>query len=355
VLWVYDIRRNSEANQRDGIARRVELPADLEAVLALGATVERPSGKSPEFYRYADADPGDSEPSAWVVRLDNRELTEDGGLTPECLDSLRVVSAPVIVDLGGTRISETGLVQLASVPNLVGLDLEFCNQISDAACSVISQLPQLRVLVLAGTGVGTEGLRRLATSPSLVALDLDVCDAIVDGSCQPLAAFAALRALSLKKTGFEKDRVAGTGLEQLTRLTHLERLNLYGNAVNDAAMVHFELMPALRSLDLSLLPITDAGLVPLRSLKDLRRLDLLFSVGFAGPKLTDAGAESLREMTGLETLNLTGTGFTDAGLLQLQSLAGLKSLQVTRTQISAEGVEAFRTARPGCDVVHSAQ
>jgi len=355
VLWVYDIRRDSQANQRDGLAGRVELPADLEAVRALGATVERPSGKSPEFYRYADADAGDNERSPWVVRLDNRQFTEEGGLTPECLEQLRVVSEPVLVDLGGTRIGEPGLAQLATVPNLVGLDLEFCGQIGDAACTGLSQLPQLRVLVLAGTGVGTEGLRVLASSPSLVALDLDVCEALVDGSCEALGAFPQLRALSLKKTGFEKDRVAATGLEQLTRLKNLERLNLYGNAVNDDAMVQFASMPALKSLDLSLLPITDAGLVPLRSLKDLRRLDLLFSVGFAGPQLTDAGAESLRAMTGLESLNLTGTGVTDAGLQQLQSLAGLKSLQITRTRITGNGVQAFRTAVPECDVVHSAQ
>jgi outer membrane protein assembly factor BamB len=356
VLWVYDIRHDSTANQGDALAGQVELPADLEAVRAQGAAVERSSSKSPEFYRYASGEDLDhNEPAAWVVRFDNRHITEEGGLTPECFDLLKSVSEPVIVDLGGTRIGETALTQLASVPALVGLDFEFCNQIGDAACAQLSVMPHLRVLVLAGTGVGTEGLRALAASPSLVALDLEVCDAIVDGSCESLGTFPQLRALSLKKTGFEKDRVAGTGLQQLTRLDKLEQLNLYGNALDDAGLAHFASMSSLRSLNLSLLPITDAGLVHLQSLKKLRRLDLLFSVGFSGPKLTDAGAESLREMTGLESLNLTGTEITDAGLRQLQSLAGLKSIQITRTKITTEGVQAFRAALPGCDVDHSSQ
>lgn len=354
VLWAYDIRRDAAASPAAALTDRSPLSAELQALQTIGAHVEASTDKSPDFCRYAidDAAHNGREP-LWIVRLDNRLITVDGQLDPELLAALQAVAAPCLLDLGGTRIAIPGLTQLASVPQLVGLDLEFCPLIDDAAVVGLLPLSGLRVLVLAGTSISGDGLRGLSQLPALAALDLEVCDAVTDAACEALGAVPTLRALSLKKTGFERDRIADSGLLHLARLQHLEQLNLYGNGVTDAGLLHLQALTRLESLNLSLLPITDAGLAHLAPLRALRRLDLLYSVGFSGPFLTDAAAATLLNFSQLEALDLTGAGLTDTGLERLHELTSLKSIRLVRTKVTSDGAAKFTAALPTCEVIRT--
>src|SRR6202022_4151096 len=159
--------------------------------------------------------------------------------------------------------------------------------------------------------------RHLAASTSLLALDLELCDGVTDDACEALGTMRQLKVLILKKTGFEPRRISNAGLQNLRGLSNLEVLNLYGNSVTDAGLPNLQRLNNLRELNLSLLAVTDAGLNHLQPLATLEQLELLFSEGFAGPTITNAGTEFLGPLTNLATLNLTGAKLGDAGLERL--------------------------------------
>jgi hypothetical protein len=307
-----------------------------------GALASRP------LYGYTLAKPGEN---ALLVTVPQRVLTPEGLLPVAVLNRLRSQQFPVVVNLAGTRVSDAGLRQLGGVKRPMGLNLELCGRLTDGGLEGLGRLPNLRVLFLTGTGVSAEGLRPLASLKTLSALDLEVCESIGDAACEVLGGMPQLRALVLKKTGFEPTHITDAGVKHLGRLTALESLSLYGNRITDRGLAHLAGLSRLRELDLSLLAISDAGLVHLRGLGELRKIDLLYSEGFAGPKLTDGAAEALAGLIHLEGLNLTGARLTDAGLARLAGLKELKTLRLVRTGISGEGLRAFKSTVPGCEVV----
>lgn len=354
-LWVYDVRRQSnDAPELTASDRSAEMPRPLVALHESGLSISALDAGSPPLYRYAIHHDDTDQQTVFVIRLTDRQLDGDGLLTADCMTGLQASSSPMILDLRGTQLSADGLRQLAMLPNVAGLNLELCGAVRDETAASLQPLDKLRVLILAGTGVTAAGIRELKPLEQLTALDLDVCDAIGDEACPELAHLSGLRALVLKKTGFEKDRVSDVGLEHLSRLRKLELLNLYGNRVPDAGLAHLQsFAETLRELDLSLLPLTDAGMVHLQPLKKLQRLDVLYSVGFLGPKLTDASADSLVSLTKLRSLNLTGATLTDAGLSRLHGLHELTSLRLVHTEVTESGIDGLKAALPQCNVVVS--
>ena len=75
------------------------------------------------------------------------------------------------LDLGGTAITDAGLAQLASMPNLTRLHLERTH-ISDAGLSKVAALRQLEYLNLYGTEITDSGLDQLQSIPKLKQLYL---------------------------------------------------------------------------------------------------------------------------------------------------------------------------------------
>lgn len=378
ALWVYDIRADGGTTtaETDGNA---EDDAEVAALRKLGATVERFEPGNPKSGRQEGTDRAPPTPKKTserggrlyefaiareperpasenggklrIVTLNDRQLTSEGTIAEGVLAALKRVRGPFVVNLAGTRISDAGLASLSALDNIVGLNLELCGRISDAGLERLAAAKQLRVLSLSGTAVTHAGLEHFAAHPNLVALDIEVCDGITDAACEPLGRMRQLRALVFKKTGFEKQRISDAGLDRLKDLKDLELLDLYGNNLTDAGLERLQAFPRLRELNLSLLAISDAGLPHLKPLARLERLELLYSEGFAGPKITDAGAMSLTPLSNLTALNLTGAKITDNAMEALASLEKLKTLQLVRTKVTSNGVKAFQSAVPGCEVV----
>ncbi len=271
---------------------------------------------------------------------------EEGAIPESVLRPLRALDEPVIVSLAGTSVRGESLKRLRSLPRLVGLNLEHCRELQETDLTALRGCDALRVLVLTGTTVSTAGIEELQRLPELQALDLEVCDGIHDDACDALGRLSGLRALVLKKTGFEKRGISDAGLNSLTALKKLWRLDLYGNKVTDAGLSQIGELVELRELNLSLMAITDAGLPRLAGLQELRRLELLYSEGFAGPMLTDAGLKAFEPLRKLEWLDLTGAKVTDAGLSALGAYSSLKRIRLNRTRVTAAGVEKLRTSRP---------
>ena len=361
TLRAYDLRRQSESTESVTSKPAAVANAAVMALRKLGATVEPlaanepipkvASEKSRRLYEYALPTIDKDRPeTTWLVTLTDSQVSTQGFLSDELLALLKDVPGPIVVNVAGTRVSDAGLEPLQSL-NVVGLNLELCARVSDAGLKHVQHFKSLRTLILTGTSITHVGLQHLVANENLLALDLELCDGITDAACEPLSQMKQLKSLVLKKSGFEKQRISDAGLKNLQDLAHLEVLNLYGNAVTDAGLTHVQPLKKLRDLNLSLLPITDAGLKHLQPLTTLERLELLYSEGFAGPSLSNGLVESLVPLSNMTTLNLTGAKLTDEGLARLQSLKKLKTLQIVRTRVSENGMQEFRKAVPGCELL----
>ena len=363
-LWVYDLTRpaNTVATS-DSDAPQVKADPALRMLLKQGVSIRSlvKSGVSRDasadtrrqnrLLAYTAAGAPEQSPQPVVLTLNNSHLTPQGMVRASVMGQLKQVSTALILRLAGTRVSDTGLEQIARIQKVVGLDLELCTQLSDSGLKRLSLCSGLRTLILTGTQVTDAGLRELAQLQHLQALDLEVCDGVTDQTCSAIASLTQLRALVLKKTGFEPQRVGGRGLAALSGLEYLEFLNLYGNQLSDADLVHLAKMPQLKTLNLDLLGITDQGLQHLQVLKHLGELSLVYSEGFAGPKLTDRGLQSLQTIMELKSLNLTGAKLTDDAVGRLQVHSQLEQLVLVNTGLSDAGLKRLKASLPKCRII----
>lgn len=359
-LWVYDLREGGESR---GLAADDDIPAplrktvqQLRAQQAAVSVLSRDDSASrvdvlQKIYRYA-ADGVDPDTSVLVVVLTPQHITEEGAIDGDLLNSLTDIPTPLVVSVAGTNITAAGIEQLAGVPQIHGLNLESCRGVNDDALSGVANAGELRLLVLMNTAVTAEGLLHLKALPRLAALDLDACDKIDDTACPVLGEMTRLKALRLKKTAFEPTKVTDAGLADLATLQQLEWLDLYANGLTDAGLTTLRELPQLKHLDLSLMGFGDAGLAHVATLTKLEHLDVLYSEGFAGPQLTDAGAMRLTELKNLKSLNLTGAKITDATLEALGTFEHLRLLQIVDTNTTQEAIAAFQKQHPECTVTH---
>jgi outer membrane protein assembly factor BamB len=335
-LFAYDVRETSQASHSIAGTADDELSAALQPGYA-GSSV----------FRYARN--GDRPVVLETISAD--EVSVDGTLKDDLADRLRQYRGDVVVHLAGLPISDEGLAQLAQTPGLCGVNLELCGRVTDRGMRHLQQAMRLRVLRLTGTAITKDGLQHLTALRHLTALDLEVCEQITDDGCQALGEMRQLKALVLKKTAFEPQRITPLGLAKLSGLTALESLSLYGNQVDDNSLALLAELKNLRELDLSLTAISDAGLTKLMPLAKLERLDLLYSEGFAGPRITDAGLQTLGGSRQLRSLNLVGARITDAGLQHLSELGHLQTLRLANTRLSDAAVERLQSQLPQCQIV----
>lgn len=167
------------------------------------------------------------------------------------------------------------------------------------------------------------------------------------GSTEPKATDENLRMLE-SLTDVEtlelshSEEVTDVGLVHLKPLKNLSTLYLHRTGVRGPGLVHIAQLPKLKAIRLSHSELEDSGLEYLGSMSRLTsaRLD--------HTKITDAGLSDLVKATQLETLTLRNTSIGDAGLRQLEQLKRLAFLDVAGTGVTADGVEHFKQALPGC-------
>jgi len=143
-------------------------------------------------------------------------------------------------------------------------------------------LKSVASLDLGGTQVTDAGMVYLKALASLTSLDL-MGTQVTDAGLVHLKALSLLKSLSLWET-----QVTDAGLVHLKTLTSLTSLDLWGTQVTDAGLVHLKTLTSLTSLDLTSTQVTDAGLVHLKELRSLRELYL------TGTQVTDGAKEALK-------------------------------------------------------------
>ena len=300
--------------------------------------------------------------STWIT---DDDLAKLGGL-PE----LRKI------DLSDTKIGDLGIAQLRPLKHVTHFNCNYCSYLTDGAVAYIKNWTNLEYLNVRGSEVTSRVFEHLAAMKHLKALDVsfsrvndDGFDALatleelqelhIGGDKMSGLALPLLRLLPALKhldvNGSQRTDSGRWGLmltdvnvESIAALTQLETLEMGGANVSDVGMKALASLANLHSLDLSRMEITAQGLEPITKMAKLRRLNL-----WQCARIDDKAAPFLLQLKNLEELDLGDTAISDAILDQLQKHARLKVLAVSGTNVTAEGLDRFRRARPDCRLLWS--
>jgi len=141
-------------------------------------------------------------------------------------------------------------------------------------------------------------------------LGIEVDGAAADQHWDAILAVIAERGIA----GVLVNGLTDRGLNELSRVRQVTRLEIGGAQLTDEGMRHLARMPQLEALSLGgpKCRITDRGLEPLRHLRALRR----FAMPWA-PQISDAGIANLAGCERLERVDLMGTPTGDGALRAL--------------------------------------
>ena len=281
-----------------------------------------------------------------------------------------------IAELGG-KIDRDGLGRVVGV-NLRG------SWINDAEMIQLAAMPNLERIDLSHTRITDEGLMRLKPAPSILELNLYYSEWITDQGMTAIAGWKHLKRLNLrgtrisdgtlavvsKITGLEALDIAHTqvtdnGLDHLITLVHLKELAMGGGRRSPTALAVVRMLPTLTYLDLSGARPTPPDMpgrenvgpgIPEESLRAMAELKDLRVLKLGHSNITSAGLRILNSLEKLEKLGLEGCRRIDDNAIA--ALAGWKSLRyldLQDTQVTAEGVETLRKARPDLAVLSVAK
>ncbi len=212
-------------------------------------------------------------------------LLDLGGTKVESnhLAGLSALTELTSLNLSNTAVKDDAFAHLGMLPKLRILALQGTFITGKGLAK--HSLPTLTHLYVANTDFVDEGLKRLQDSPDLVELDLSYCQAITDRGLAEIAGLTKLQRLELIGT-----RVTDLAAPTLAKFAALRQLNLYGLPITDNLVSALTKMPDLVEINLTKTKVTDAALSHLASFPKLE------IVSVNGTGVTDAGAKTLREM-----------------------------------------------------------
>ena len=233
------------------------------------------------------------------------------------------------LDLSHTRISDEGMLYLRPAPEITELNLYYAEQITDQGMSAIKDWKHLKRLNLRGTRVSDGTLEIISHLPQLEALDIANAP-LTDNGLDSLMTLINLKELSLGHR-----RESDNEVEVLRLLPTLIYLNLSGpgdaerpdsnyRKAGDAGPMRADLVRAIAEL------------------KDLRVLKLGYS------NITSDGLRILSGLQQVERLGLEACPrIGDEAVAELANWKSLKYVDLQETKVTGKGVEALRGAKPG--------
>jgi hypothetical protein len=277
-----------------------------------------------------------------VAHLKMVSLEDCKGITDAGIEGLGRHTGIEEVWLGGTRVTDIGLAQLASLKKIEKLSLSGCEHITGAGLRHLQGLNKLKFLGLSRCVHVTDvGLRHLKGLTALSHLWLDGCD-LSDAGLAELQGLSDLRTLTL--TG---RHISDEGLAHLSRLTKLQDLRLFDADVTDKGLAHLSGLTSLEKIELQgCTQITGAGLQSLAGLQNVKSLDFSGCVQFAA-----AALEHLEAFPNLWMLDLNDCPkITDAATVHLARLKSVTLLGLNGTQVTRIGEAELKKSLPGCVV-----
>ena len=226
-----------------------------------------------------------ADPTEWITQLGGKVGRDASG---------RITS----VNLRGSWISDTEMLNLAAMPDLESLDLSH-------------------------TRITDEGMLRLKSAPKISDLKLFYAEWITDQGLTAIRDWKHLKRLNVRGT-----RISDGTLELVSRMTGLEALDIAHTSVTDNGLDYLITLVNLKELSLGRGRLSNSAIETLRMLPTLTYLDL-------------SGARpSPPDMPGREN---SGQGMPEASV---RALAELKDLRVLKLGYSAIGVEGLQILSP---------
>lgn len=263
----------------------------------------------------------------------------------------------VAVDLRGTWVDDSDLIELAKMPRLEKLDLSH-------------------------TRISDEGMIHLRPAPGITDLNLYYAEQVTDHGMSAIKDWTRLKRLNLRGT-----RISDGTLEIVSHLTQLEALDVGNTPVTDNGLDSLMTLINLKELSLGRRPESDNEIAVLRLLPTLTYLNLSGPSGAerpdsasrrggeSGPMRTDL-VHAISELTNLRVLKLGYSNITAdelrtlSGLAQVERLGleacrrigdeaaaelanwkGLKYVDLQETKVTEKGAEALRRAKPGITIL----
>ena len=224
------------------------------------------------------------------------------------------------LDLSHTRISDEGLLFLRPAKRIRELNLLYAEQITDQGMNAIKQWGELRSLNVRGTRIGDGTMAVASGLPQIESLDV-TGTAITENGLDSLIPLVKLKRLEMGRNRLRED-----SLVILRLLTDLEWLDLSGprsvnrnqrtdgNAMAPALVDAIGELSRLRVLKLGHLPIDSDGLKALAA-----KLGRVESLGLElCPRIDDASLAVLASWRSLKQVDLQETAATVAALRKLQ-------------------------------------
>jgi Leucine-rich repeat (LRR) protein len=236
------------------------------------------------------------------------------------------------------RVLKGGFNHLANLKNLRTLNLEGAIVDDDVTLASLKGLTALTEINLGGTRITDSGMASLAGLIKLEDLNLNRTQ-ISDSGVAQLDGLTALSRLSLNGT-----RLNGTGLAHLKGLTRIEELSLENTAVGDAGLAHLAGLVNLKILRLGGTKVGDAGVAHLKGLTKLEELSLDRTA------ITDAGLADLTALPRLAILSVQKTRVTDDAVIAQNRRRA--QLQVQQLNATRSGVVPSESAIRELEIVH---
>ena len=281
-------------------------------------------------------------PADWIERLGGKVERNGAG-------------AVVAVNLRGSWINDAEMVQLAEMPELERLDLSH-TRISDEGMLHLKPAPKIRELNLYyAEWITDQGMTAIRDWKHLKRLNVRGTR-ISDGTMEIIGRMPALEALDIAHTP-----VTENGLDHMITLVNLKELAMGGGRRSSGGLAVLKMLPTLTHLDLSGarpappdMPgrrsagagMAEEALRAIAELKELRVLKLGHS------SIAADGLKTLAALSKLEKLGLEGCGrIGDDTVPEFVNWKSLRYLDLQETQVSAQGIEMLRKARPDLAVL----
>lgn len=271
----------------------------------------------------------DDEASDEAVEVDN-ESDPDDDLWEVCGDMM----------IASDWCDDETLIALASLPTGIRR-LCLCNtRVSDTGIASLASLTDLVDLNVSATAATDIGVAHIVNLTALEVLDLSYTD-ITDRALKVLSVFPRLNCLRIRGT-----QATPEGLRHLLNLPVLRDIDasrLQGNG--DACAIILANMPSLESLCIDGADLSGTGIGAFVGHEGLRHLTAV-----ANP-IFDEDVVALQRIPRLETVDLSQTMISDASIDSLAACTGLRRLDVSDTHVTQGGYEQLCGSLPGCEVV----
>jgi len=276
----------------------------------------------------------------WLNLGKNKHLTDEG-----ISQIFQKMTNLVAINLGGLKISNDTLENLAYLKKLNTLMISFCSQVTHEGFKYLNFVPSLKSLIVR-TVMDDAGLQQITGCRSLELLTLGSCNITDKGVYYISQNFPNLSSLNIHHSFAVTDE----GIGHLSQLTQLGMLYLGGcSKITDVGLSHIKKLIYLHSLNLGgCYLITDEGLRSLSKLRYLQTLDL-----WKCHNITSVGIHHLKDLRELHSLVLTDCSNIDDNAVEtFLSLGKIRMLAINGCRnINASCLLPLQVANFTCKII----